>query len=150
TGEASVAVAGLLLPARQVGLLSPIHFPRALYFYLLAGPHPIGGDANPILRPPWLEPSDWGMGLIWVSPWVLAALWARGRAALALALGVGVLVGPTLFYYGLGWVQFGYRYAIDALPFAVALAAMGIRRQRWEHLLGPTTTVCLVITFWCA
>ena len=30
---------------------------------------------------------------------------------------VFILLAPSLFYFGLGFVQFGYRYSTDFLPF---------------------------------
>ena len=32
---------------------------------------------------------------------------------------------PIITYYGIGWIQFGYRYALDFLPLALLLAAPG-------------------------
>jgi hypothetical protein len=31
---------------------------------------------------------------------------------------------PTLLYYGGGWLQYGYRYFLDSIPFLWALCAM--------------------------
>ena len=33
---------------------------------------------------------------------------------------------PTLLYYGGGWLQYGYRYFLDSIPFVWALVALGI------------------------
>ena len=33
---------------------------------------------------------------------------------------------PTLLYYGGGWLQYGYRYFLDSIPFLWALVAMGV------------------------
>jgi hypothetical protein len=53
----------------------------------------------------------------WRSPrtWLLA-----GAAALVLI--------PSLLYYGGGWLQYGYRYALDSIPFVVALCALAAAR----------------------
>ena len=40
---------------------------------------------------------------------------------------------PSLLYYGGGWLQFGYRYALDAIPFAIALCAMAVA---WRGGMG--------------
>ena len=118
----------VLVSLRAQGLFSFSHLPLNLYYLLLAPPRALGGAW------PWLEPSPWGMGLLFVSPWVLAALWARGRDARWLALGFGLVVMPSLLYYGIGWIQFGYRYALDGLPFLAALAAIGYRRRGFTLL----------------
>ena len=48
---------------------------------------------------------------------------AAGRApGWLLARRVAVLI-PTLLYYGGGWLQYGYRYFLDSVPFVIALCA---------------------------
>ena len=74
----------------------------------------------------------WGTGLWAVSPVLLIALrrprredlplvTAAGLAALAVAL-------PDVLYYNTGWVQYGYRFALDFLPFLLVPVALGLRR----------------------
>jgi hypothetical protein len=128
-----------LAAARAVGLFSPAHLPKNMYYLFIAGPVGLGGRGEGLPRFPWLVPSQWGMGVVWVSPWILAGVFARGRLALVLALGGLLMLLPDLFYYGVGWIQFGYRYALDALPFFVALAAIGLRKPqaaRWVPALA--------------
>ena len=36
---------------------------------------------------------------------------------------------PSLLYYGGGWLQYGYRYALDSIPFVVALCALAAARR---------------------
>ena len=118
-----------LIRLRSQGLFSVVHLPLNLYYLLVAPPL----AAGPF---PWVQPSPWGMGLVFVSPWVVAALWARGRDAGILGVGLVLTLLPSLLYYGVGWIQFGYRYGLDALPFLVALAAIGYRRQALAILPG--------------
>ena len=35
---------------------------------------------------------------------------------------------PSLLYYGGGWLQYGYRYALDSIPFVLALCALATAR----------------------
>jgi hypothetical protein len=121
-----------LIRLRSQGLFSVVHLPMNLYYLLVAPPLAAGAGA-PF---PWVRPSPWGMGLIFVSPWLVAALWARGRVAGILAIGLVLTLLPSLLYYGVGWIQFGYRYGLDALPFLVALAAIGYRRRAPAILPG--------------
>jgi hypothetical protein len=38
---------------------------------------------------------------------------------------------PTLLYYGGGWLQYGYRYFLDSVPFVMALCGLAaVRRDR--------------------
>ena len=43
----------------------------------MAPPLLIGGDSVPLVPYPYLVPSEWGTGLIFISPWLLAGLAAR-------------------------------------------------------------------------
>jgi hypothetical protein len=36
---------------------------------------------------------------------------------------------PNLLYYGGGWLQYGYRYALDAIPFVIGLCGMAAARR---------------------
>jgi hypothetical protein len=122
-----------LIALRAQGLFSLNHVPRNLYYLLVAPPGP------------GLAPSPWGMGLLFVSPWVLGALWARGRQAGWLAAGLVLTVLPSLLYYGVGWIQFGYRYGLDGLPFLAGLAAIGYRWQGMRVVLPALVLVSVVV-----
>ena len=51
------------------------------------------------------------------------------RSLKAVAAVAALLVlSPSLLYYGGGWLQFGYRYALDSIPFLVALCALAAAR----------------------
>jgi hypothetical protein len=47
-------------------------------------------------------------------------------------------------YYGVGWVQFGYRYALDFMPFLWLLIAIALRRHRLD-IYHPTTPLWLIV-----
>ena len=54
------------------------------------------------------------------------APWRRdNRTWLLLGAAVAALI-PTLLYYGGGWLQYGYRYFLDSIPFIWALCAMAV------------------------
>ena len=60
------------------------------------------------------------------SPGLLFALradWRRPQAWLLAAATILVLI-PTLLYYGGGWLQYGYRYFLDSVPFVIALCGL--------------------------
>lgn len=139
-----------LSEAYRAGLLSLRHLPKNLYFFAIAAPDLVGGNDVPILRRPYLRPSPWGTGVIFVSPWLLAGLWARGSRAAILAVGGLLVLAPGLLAVGGGFVQFGYRYSIDALPFFAALAAMGIARRGAYGWLGPLALLALLVNIWGA
>jgi hypothetical protein len=141
-----------LIAARNVGLFSLAHLPKNLYYFLVSGPLPRGGERAAVLGPPFITFSQWGTGLGWVSPWLFLALWARGRLAGWLWVGVAALLVLPLLYYSIGWIQFGFRYATDALPLLAALAVLGVWRMGWRRWIVPVTIYCVAInligTYW--
>ena len=59
--------------------------------------------------------------------------WQRWFAA-ALLAGCVLPVAAVLLYFNTGWYQFGYRFALDFLPFLFLLAALGMaERPRWPE-----------------
>jgi hypothetical protein len=76
--------------------------------------------------------------LFWpkAKPWIYPFLW--------LTAVLGLL--PPLFYQNSGYVQFGYRFALDITPYLVMLLACGqmpmTRRTKGLILLG--VVVCLI------
>jgi hypothetical protein len=128
-----------LYAARDAGLFSLAHIPKNLFMMLLNGPHAVGGDGSPVLRFPYFEPSPWGMGLFFTSPALIYAFRASIRSRLVQAswMAIGVMLVPIVSYYGIGFVQFGYRYALDFMPFLALLAARGLPK--------PLTTTAVVL-----
>ena len=59
-------------------------------------------------------------GLLLRGPGRLAADRAPGGCS---AAALAVLI-PTLLYYGGGWLQYGYRYFLDSVPFVMALCGL--------------------------
>ncbi|MBC7174495.1 MAG: hypothetical protein H5U40_18760 [Polyangiaceae bacterium] len=99
---------------------------------------------------PWLSASAphvvvsrHGLALWVTTPGLLFALWPKRLTATMVALAaatVPVLV-VNLMYQNSGWVQFGYRFALDYLPLVFALLALGGRR------FGPGFLALAVFSF---
>lgn len=90
---------------------------------------------------PWFRPDGLGMSVVFTSPGLLLAArapWRDRRSWLLLCAAVLVLI-PTLLYYGGGWLQYGYRYFLDSIPFVWALVALGVAQRgslrRWARIL---------------
>ncbi len=125
-----------LAAALQQGMFSPVHLAKNLYALLLAAPLAYPSFPAPVLQFPYVFPSPWGMSIFLTTPafiYIFAANW-RERIVRAAWLAVGLVLLPLVLYYGVGWYQFGYRYALDLYPFLFVLTALGIKtmtRARW-------------------
>jgi hypothetical protein len=118
-----------LLPAwleaqREHGLFSTYHIPMNIDYLFLHLP-------TFSLSFPFLTPDGLGMSIFLTSPGLLYAARAPWRASRTWWLaGAALLVLiPTLLYYGGGWLQYGYRYALDSIPFVWALCVMAAVRD---------------------
>jgi len=80
---------------------------------------------------PWFKLQSWGNSLPFTSPAFFAAFWAKRERWLWVSA-VVVLIPAGLFYAN-GYVQFGIRYLLDAVPFLSALIFICLRdrRARW-------------------
>jgi hypothetical protein len=79
---------------------------------------------------PLVMPVDIGTSILLSAPGLLIALFAIRRHPLArLTVGVGVSVVVialfNLAHFSQGWVQWGYRFSLDFIPFLLPLVALG-------------------------
>ena len=80
---------------------------------------------------------------------------ARGMRTL---LGLAALFFVPLFlafalYYGGGWLQYGYRYFLDSVPFVIALCGLaavhrGGTGPGWKLAIAFGTAVMAVGVYW--
>lgn len=80
--------------------------------------------------PPHFLVSRHGLALWVTTPAVLYALWPKRVSSLMVGLAAATLpvLVLNLMYQNTGWIQFGYRFALDYLPLVFALLALGGRR----------------------
>ena len=80
---------------------------------------------------PYVRPDGLGMSVLFTSPGLLLAFLApaRDRRTWILLIAAVLVLIPTLLYYGGGWLQFGYRYFLDSIPFIWAMGALGVARR---------------------
>ncbi|MET0343763.1 MAG: hypothetical protein ABW252_22305 [Polyangiales bacterium] len=81
-------------------------------------------------RKPYVMVSLHGLALWFTTPNLLWLLWPRWLDArsLGLLLAASGVAVADLCYQNSGWVQFGYRFALDYMPLLVVLLARGRRR----------------------
>ena len=119
SGYALATLPDWLEQQRRIGLFSIRHIPMNIDYFLLHLPRLM--SAWPFLRPDGL-----GMSVLVTSPGLLFAIradWRRPQAWF-LALAAILVLIPTLLYYGGGWLQYGYRYFLDSVPFVIALCGL--------------------------
>lgn len=89
---------------------------------------------------PYVTISLHGLALWFTTPNLLWLFWPKRFDArmVGLAISAAGLAIIDLCYQNSGWIQFGYRFALDYMPLLVALLALGRRR------FGPGFYACLV------
>jgi hypothetical protein len=106
--------------ARDYGLFGLVHLPANLYYFFLSGPLPVFKDGvSYVLKYPFVKANPWGMSIFITSPYLVYLFFQKyngweSRSLLATAFFISV---PIFLYYATGYVQFGYRYSLDFLPF---------------------------------
>ena len=148
SGYALATLPAFLEARRQLGLFSPAHILMNLDYFLFHLPAVIP-------RFPFLRPDGLGLSVFITSPGLLYALradWRAPKVRLLAAAALLVLV-PTLLYYGGGWLQYGYRYFLDSVPFVMALCGLaaawrGRLGPGWHVLIGLGTAVMVFGVYW--
>lgn len=107
---------------RDHGMFSFTYLNRNLLSAVLAMPR-FSTDA------PYVMVSNHGIGLLFTTPLLAFLLWPVDKPKLRWALWAAVIAAavPGLFYQNTGWVQFGFRFALDYMPYLFALLAIGGR-----------------------
>lgn len=148
SGYALATVTDFLERQRQLGLFSFAHVPMNIDYFLLKVP-------GLSLQPPFITPDRLGMSVLITSPGLLYAVRAnwRDQRAWWMAGAALAVLGPTLLYYGGGWIQYGYRYFLDSVPFVMALCGMAAAyRGRigigWKVLFVVGVLVMAMCLYW--
>jgi hypothetical protein len=160
SGYALATLPPWLEEVRQKGLFSLAHVPMNLdYLFLhlpqLPWPFSSEGGAADFLEWPFFKPDGLGMSVFLTTPGLLFAVRADWRRPLPwLLLGAAILVLiPTLLYYGGGWLQYGYRYFLDSVPFVIALCGLAVAYRGgigwgWKVLIVVGISVMAIGVYW--
>lgn len=138
TGYTLQNIGGFLLATRRHGVFSLAHVPGNLYYALLSGPLPVPlGDGSQVLQFPFFVANRMGMSVFVTSPYMLLLFLLRYRDTVSriLLVTVVMIALPVILYYGIGYGQLGYRYALDFWPL-LFLLFMRSYRQRWGRVTG--------------
>ena len=87
-----------------------------------------------MLKFPYVKANAWGMSIFVTSPYFLYLFRLKydERVAKELLLSIAVVASLVFTYYGIGYIQFGYRYSLDFLPFLFFLLIRNYRKQNVE------------------
>jgi hypothetical protein len=149
SGYGMAALPPFLETLRRQGLFSPVHIGMNIEYLFLKLPRFTAEF-------PWFHPDGLGMSVFFTSPALLLALlapWRDRRTWILLITAVLVLI-PTLLYYGGGWLQYGYRYFLDSIPFIWAMVGLyGVKHRGgypwWAWvLLGWGVIIGLAGVYW--
>jgi len=119
SGYALATLPDWLEAQRRLGLFSTVHVGMNIEYLFTRLPRFSTSF-------PFLYPDGLGMSIFLTSPGLLYAIrapWRESRSWWLAGAALLVLI-PTLLYYGGGWLQYGYRYALDSIPFVWALCAI--------------------------
>ena len=148
SGYALATLPAWLEAQRERGLFSIVHIPMNLDYFLVHLP-------SVIAEPPFFKPDGLGLSMLLTSPGLLLAFradWRRREVQLLWVTAVLVLI-PTLLYYGGGWLQYGYRYFLDSVPFVIALCGFAAVHRGgvsagWRVLIALGTAVMALGVYW--
>lgn len=122
SGYALATLPPFLIALRGQGLFSLVHVPRNIGYFLVEPPA-LGGP------PLFVRPDGFGLSALLSSPGLLVGARADFRDPFlrACVITAAAVFVPSLLYYGGGWIQVGFRYFLDAIPFLVPLVASAAR-----------------------
>jgi len=147
-GYSLQSLAGAAARAREsYGVMSLAHVPGNLFYFLFAGPSPVTfDDGSQVLKFPYVRANPWGMSIFLTSPYFLYLFRIKYDDLISklLLISSAVVALPIVLYYGIGHVQFGYRYSLDFLPLLFFLL---IRKYRNDHpQLSPCFKKMILVT----
>ncbi len=104
---------------------------------------------------PYVMPSLEGMSILITTPAVIYVIFAgiRNKTALACWSAIIPIALVSFTHGGYGWIQFGYRFALDFYPFLLVLIALGLKSQlkdngdlRWHQ--KTLITISILVNLW--
>ncbi len=132
---------------KTLGIFNFAYLPVNLYYFLLKMPSLILSKIGHSSIFPFLYADPMGMSVFITSPIMVIFFLAKTKSDMVKWLKVCslLILLPTLFFYGIGWVQYGYRYAVDIYPLLFVIMILGIqgqpsKRWYWAAFLGLLST----------
>jgi hypothetical protein len=125
--------------ASYFGYLDIRNIPLHLFTFLIMPPT--------IINSLKIIPSPYGMGIIFTTPLLFLALKPifRSLRERNLFLGAIFISFADFLHYTQGWVQFGYRFLLDFLPFLLIILALRFKFKKIYLLL---LIISIAVNFW--
>ena len=147
SGYALATLPDWLIALRAQGLFSTAHLGMNLDYMFTHMP-------TFMATFPFFRPDGLGMSILFTSPGLGLAILAPWRTGFArgLAVTAALVLIPSLLYYGGGWLQYGYRYALDSIPFVLALCALAAAKRGlgwgWRLAITFGVVINLASVYW--
>ncbi len=127
--------------SRQPKYMDFKSIPYHLYTFLIMPPEVI--ELN-VFRS---KPSPFGMGILFISPLLFLVFkkFSRNIVEVQAWLGIIPIALLTFCHYAQGWVQFGYRFSLDFLPFLMLILALKFKPTKLNIFLG---IVSIFMNYW--
>lgn len=109
-----------LVKARDYGVFSLVHIPGNLYYFIFNAPIPVLKDGiSHVLAFPFIKSDSWGLGIFFISPYLLYLFRLSYKDKVSrLLIATSIIIAIPIFtYYGIGFIQLGFRYSLDFMPF---------------------------------
>ena len=114
---------------------------------LIKTPDPILTGTSEVLKFPYLKFDNYGMSIFFLSP-VLFLIFKtnyRDKLVKISMVTIAITLIPLLTYYGIGFKQVGYRYALDFFPFILLILIPAVKRisetsLKWLVFTGVVIT----------
>lgn len=110
----------------------------------------IWGRPERIQAFPWFNPTQGGFSMLISTPALIFAVMAnyRERINLMALIAIAPILGFYLVYHWTGYAQFGCRYSLDFMPFAMLLIASGVARARWDSVFSGAVLFGALVEIW--
>lgn len=133
---------------RTSGLFSLKYVPDNAYHMLLKPPELITWYSTSRPKFPFLRYSDWGLSIFMLSPVLFLIYRANFKSLLSRAslLTICLISIPILVYYGNGYRQVGFRYALDFYPFLLLIMASAFKKTSIK-VLNTLVSLGILITW---
>lgn len=96
-----------------------------------------------------ITPSPYGMGILFTTPLLVLALFPnlKDKTQRHLFIGAMAIALGDFFHYMQGWVQFGYRFMMDFLPFLLLILLIKFKPNKKYYFLFA---ISIIVNLWGA